>query len=131
MELDPAEICRRRTSGESSLSPKAALVTAAWFGLAGGYLYLIGLIARTELMDTWRRLPSLDPELPSSLLPAGWPRGRCREIFMQVYDGLGPLAELRVRQIVATYSPEIAERAEHHTTASAPAGPSAGDGRAR
>jgi phenylacetic acid degradation operon negative regulatory protein len=35
---------------------------------------------------------------------------------MQVYDGLGPLAELRVRQIVATWSPEIAERAKHHTT---------------
>jgi phenylacetic acid degradation operon negative regulatory protein len=74
------------------------------------------LVARTELMDTWRRFPTLDPELPSSVLPAGWPRERSREIFMQVYDGLGPLAELRVRQIVATWSPEIAERAKHHTT---------------
>jgi phenylacetic acid degradation operon negative regulatory protein len=77
------------------------------------------LIARTELMDTWRRFPSLDPELPASVLPAGWPRGRSRDIFRQVYDGLGPLAELRVRQLVAAYSPEIADRAEHHTTASA------------
>ena len=77
------------------------------------------LIARTELMDTWRRFPSLDPELPASVLPASWPRGRSRDIFMQVYDGLGPLAELRVRQLVAAYSPEIADRAEHHTTASA------------
>lgn len=77
------------------------------------------LVARTDLMDIWRRFPSLDPELPASVLPAGWPRDRSREIFMQVYDGLGPLAELRVRQIVAAYSPEIAARAKHHTTAAA------------
>jgi phenylacetic acid degradation operon negative regulatory protein len=76
------------------------------------------LVVRTELMDTWRRFPGLDPELPTSVLPAAWPRERSREIFMRVYDGLGPLAELRVRQIVADYSPEIAERAKHHTTAS-------------
>jgi phenylacetic acid degradation operon negative regulatory protein len=75
------------------------------------------LIVRTELMDTWRRFPGLDPELPTSVLPASWPRQRAREIFMQVYDGLGPLAELRVRQIIAPYSPEIAQRARHHTTA--------------
>ncbi len=77
------------------------------------------LVARTAVMDTWRRFPSLDPELPSGVLPARWPRQRSREIFIRVYNGLGPLAEIRVRQIIAAHAPEIARRAEHFTTASA------------
>jgi phenylacetic acid degradation operon negative regulatory protein len=77
------------------------------------------LLARTSVMDTWRRFPNLDPELPSEALPAQWPRQRSREIFTEVYDKLGPLAEFRMRQVIAAHSPELAQRAKHHTTASA------------
>lgn len=76
------------------------------------------LVARTAVMATWRRFPNLDPELPAGVL-ARWPRQRSREIFTKVYDGLGPLAEIRVQQIIAAHAPEIARRAEHFTTASA------------
>lgn len=76
------------------------------------------LVARTNVMDTWRQFPNLDPELPSDALPDGWPRQRSREIFVQVYDGLGPLAEMRVQQIVGRYEPGIARSARHHTVAS-------------
>jgi phenylacetic acid degradation operon negative regulatory protein len=77
------------------------------------------LIARTSVMDTWRQFPRVDPEFPSGALPEGWPRQRSREIFMQVYDGLGPLAEMRVQQVIGVYEPEIAREARHFTTASA------------
>jgi phenylacetic acid degradation operon negative regulatory protein len=75
------------------------------------------LVARTDVMDTWRQFPNLDPELPSSQLPQGWPRQRSRGVFIAVYDGLGPLAEVRVQQIITPHAPEIAQRAAHHTTA--------------
>jgi phenylacetic acid degradation operon negative regulatory protein len=77
------------------------------------------LLARTSVMDTWRRFPNLDPELPSGVLPDRWPRRQSREIFTEVYDKLGPLAEFRMRQVIAAHSPELAQRAQHHTTASA------------
>src|SRR5256885_3840855 len=44
--------------------------------------------ARTEIMDTYRRLPILDPQLPASLLPPGWLREPARDLFTAVYDGL-------------------------------------------
>jgi phenylacetic acid degradation operon negative regulatory protein len=77
------------------------------------------LVARTAVMDTWRHFPNLDPELPASQLPDEWPRERSREIFIQVYDGLGPLAEIRVQQIIAAHAPEIAQRLRHFTTSMA------------
>jgi phenylacetic acid degradation operon negative regulatory protein len=75
-----------------------------------------GLVARTTIMDSWRNMPSLDPELPPELLPANWPRQRARELFVEVYDALGALAELRVRQILSEFSPKLAKSATHHTT---------------
>ncbi|MEV5824148.1 PaaX family transcriptional regulator C-terminal domain-containing protein [Spirillospora sp. NPDC052242] len=74
------------------------------------------LVARTEVKESWRELLSVDPELPADLLPAGWPGRRARRIFAGVYDGLGPLAEARVRQLIAKYDPELAGRARHRTT---------------
>lgn len=76
-----------------------------------------GLLTRTKVMDTWRHFPNLDPELPAELLPDRWPRGEARATFAAIYDGLGPLAELRVRQILAEYSPGLARLVSHHTTA--------------
>lgn len=74
------------------------------------------LVTRTAVMDTYRTFPSLDPELPAELLPPRWPRARAREIFAQLYDTLGPMAELRVRQVVAEFDPHLAELVRHHTT---------------
>lgn len=58
------------------------------------------LVARTDLMDTYRRIPSMDPGLPVALMPEGWPRRAAREMFLELYDGLAPLAVLQVQRIV-------------------------------
>ncbi len=74
------------------------------------------LVARTRVMDEWRAFPGLDPDLPTELLPGGWPRAAARELFIGCYDLLGPLAAKRVRQIIAGYSPELARRAAYHSS---------------
>ncbi|WP_017935477.1 PaaX family transcriptional regulator [Nocardioides sp. Iso805N] len=73
------------------------------------------LLDRTRIMDTWRSFPGIDPDLPANLLPAGWPRRRAHEIFVEVYDALGPLAALRVRQIVGRHSDDASAMVEWHT----------------
>ncbi|MGW0809057.1 PaaX family transcriptional regulator [Nonomuraea sp. NPDC002799] len=74
------------------------------------------LVARTGIMDTWRTFPSHDPGLPAELLPADWPRSAARAVFVEIYDTLGPLAEFRVKQIVAEFEPSLAELVTHHRT---------------
>ncbi|MBV9416154.1 MAG: hypothetical protein JO363_14320 [Solirubrobacterales bacterium] len=37
---------------------------------------------QTLLVHAWRKFPFLDPDLPSELLPAGWPRQRALELFV-------------------------------------------------
>jgi phenylacetic acid degradation operon negative regulatory protein len=74
------------------------------------------LRARTEIMDAWRNMPNLDPELPLELLPPSWPRRRARELFVEIYDSLGPLAEMRIRQIFARHAPGLARLARHHAS---------------
>jgi phenylacetic acid degradation operon negative regulatory protein len=66
-----------------------------------------GLVARTAIMDRWRTMSDLDPDLPAQLLPEDWPRKHARSLFVDVYDGLGELAEMRVRQILSGYSPAL------------------------
>lgn len=75
------------------------------------------LVERTAIMDTWRVFPGLDPDLPSEVLPAGWPREQARDIFAKVYDALGPLAEVRFQQILSRYAPDLAPLVHHLTTA--------------
>jgi phenylacetic acid degradation operon negative regulatory protein len=57
------------------------------------------LVARTDLMARWRTLAGADPYLPDELLPADWPLAEARRRFVSVYAELGPLSELRVRQV--------------------------------
>ncbi|NUT05417.1 MAG: PaaX family transcriptional regulator, partial [Hamadaea sp.] len=57
--------------------------------------------ARTQIMDAYRRIPLLDPQLPTELLPAGWPRSRVRNLFVAVYDGLAGQAEKHVQTVVS------------------------------
>jgi phenylacetic acid degradation operon negative regulatory protein len=75
------------------------------------------LVARTEIMDTYRRFPALDPQLPLALMPPSWPRAQAQDLFAEAYDWLGPLAVVRVRQLVSETAPELAELVDHHTTA--------------
>jgi phenylacetic acid degradation operon negative regulatory protein len=72
------------------------------------------LTARTRLMDAWRSFPALDPDLPEELLPPDWPRARARQLFIEMYDALGPLAERRIQQIIARYAPELASKVRYH-----------------
>jgi phenylacetic acid degradation operon negative regulatory protein len=74
------------------------------------------LNTRTEIMDIWRAFPSSDPQLPDELLPPSWPRRRARDLFAHTYDTMGPLAELRVQQIVGQYAPELVDQVRHLTT---------------
>jgi phenylacetic acid degradation operon negative regulatory protein len=73
------------------------------------------LVYRTRLMDEWRNFPNLDPELPGELLPPDWPRSRSQELFVSLYDGLGELAAIRARDVVAQFDPTVARQLRHHT----------------
>ncbi|MEU8068825.1 MULTISPECIES: PaaX family transcriptional regulator C-terminal domain-containing protein [unclassified Micromonospora] len=72
--------------------------------------------ARTEVMDTYRRFPTLDPRLPLELLPAGWPRRAARDVFVAVYDGLAEPAETHVRAVVARFADPVPPGIRAHTT---------------
>jgi phenylacetic acid degradation operon negative regulatory protein len=74
------------------------------------------LVARTELMDVWRTFPARDPDLPGEVLPSDWPRAQARSVFADLYDLLGPLAEIRVQQVVRQFAPDLAPLVRHHTT---------------
>jgi phenylacetic acid degradation operon negative regulatory protein len=74
------------------------------------------LVARTTVMDAWRRFPSLDPDLPLSLLPRRWPRRDARAVFAEIYDGLAPHAVERVRELLGAVSPQLAQLVHQHST---------------
>jgi phenylacetic acid degradation operon negative regulatory protein len=84
--------------------------------LAGRMSPAEALVARTRVMDEWRAFPGMDPDLPSELLPGAWPRAEARCLFIATYDLLGPLAVLRVRQIIAQYSRELGTLAAYHNS---------------
>lgn len=73
------------------------------------------LVARTELLDAWRRFPALDPDLPLALLPERWPRAAARDLFAETFDALGPLAADRVRVLIGESAPELAPLVSHLT----------------
>lgn len=78
--------------------------------------------ARTEVMDTFRRFPVLDPQLPVELLPREWLRRPARELFAAVYDGLAAPAERHVRAVVERFADAAQPGIEAHTTADLVAG---------
>jgi len=73
--------------------------------------------ARTEVMDTYRRLPVLDPGLPLDLLPPGWLREPARELFAAVYDGLAATAEEHVRAVASRFTADSLADVGAHTVA--------------
>jgi phenylacetic acid degradation operon negative regulatory protein len=91
---------------------------------SGGIHGVEAVQARTEVMDTYRRFPVVDPLLPIRLLPPDWPRSRAREVFAAVYDGLAEPAQEHVRAVVARFAdgPQRDIRARTVTELSAGAG---------
>jgi len=78
--------------------------------------------ARTEVMDTFRRFPVLDPQLPVQLLPAHWPRQRVRDLFVAVYDGLADAAQRHVRTIADRHAHQPQPGIAAHSVADLVAG---------
>ncbi|MEV1000692.1 PaaX family transcriptional regulator C-terminal domain-containing protein [Nonomuraea sp. NPDC050202] len=104
---------RLRRTYEGFVAQYSPLLTRVRNGTVGASE---ALVARTGIMDTWRTFPNHDPDLPAELLPDGWPRGAARDVFVEIYDTLGALAEFRVKQIVAEFDPGLAELVAHHRT---------------
>lgn len=98
-----------------------------WKGLipriaAGRVTGAAAVRARSEVMNSYRRFPVLDPLLPMDLLPSGWPRARAREVCVAVYDGLAQPAQEHVRAVVARYDEEPRPDVLAHTIAAMSAG---------
>lgn len=77
---------------------------------------------RTEVMDMYRRLPILDPQLPGRLLPPGWLRGPARGLFAAIYDGLAETAQNHVRAVAARFADAPLAGIRAHTVADMAAG---------
>ncbi len=56
------------------------------------------LVERSRLTYRWFALSNADPSLPRQLLPERWPGVAARLLFVELFDGLGPLAEARVAE---------------------------------
>ncbi len=67
------------------------------------------------MIDRWRAFRATDPDLPVELLPADWPRAAARQVFVDVVDGLGPLAALRVRKLLAAECEDLAALVEYRS----------------
>lgn len=75
------------------------------------------LVARIQVAYRWFVIATVDPDLPVELLPNDWPRNAARDIFVDLFNELGPRAEARVREIVRRFAPELTERVTHNRTA--------------
>jgi phenylacetic acid degradation operon negative regulatory protein len=59
------------------------------------------MIRMIQLLHAWRRFPQLDPELPSTLLPAQWSGTRAAKLFARQHAKWGPEAQAEWRRIAA------------------------------
>lgn len=55
---------------------------------------------QVELIASFRALPFRDPDLPSALLPEGWPGRRAHALFTAAHDALHGPADAFVRDVV-------------------------------
>ncbi|WP_307865491.1 PaaX family transcriptional regulator [Streptomyces montanisoli] len=106
--LDAWDLRELATVYESFIEEASALLDLA---RTGDIALRRALVARTHLMDAYRRFPGSDPGLPSEHMPSHWPRDRARALFVAAYEALGPLAEARAGQIMARHDPGAAARA--------------------
>lgn len=63
------------------------------------------LLARTELVGTFRHFPFRDPRLPAELRPDAWPGDDAHAAFRTAYDALGPAARTHVEELVGVPVP--------------------------
>jgi phenylacetic acid degradation operon negative regulatory protein len=89
---------------------------------AGSVTGAAAVRARTEVMNVYRTFPVLDLRIPAGLMPADWPRGRARETFVAIYDGLLQPAQDHVRAVVAGVTDEPYPGIQAHTVADVAAG---------
>ena len=66
------------------------------------------LIARTRLTYRWFAFANSQTELPEALLPTNWLGAVARQLFEELYDGLGPLAALRITQHIGAHDAALA-----------------------
>lgn len=78
--------------------------------------YENALLERTKMVNKWLTFRTEDPDIPAELLPQGWPRKDAHNVFLKVYDRLGPEAADRFREIVAESDPELSKLTSHHTS---------------
>jgi phenylacetic acid degradation operon negative regulatory protein len=55
---------------------------------------------QVKLVASYRALPFRDPDLPSALLPEGWPGWRAHDLFTAAHDALHGPADTFVRDVV-------------------------------
>jgi phenylacetic acid degradation operon negative regulatory protein len=60
--------------------------------------------AQTLLVHKWRKFPFLDPDLPESILPAGWPRARAHAVFEERHAAWHAAAQDYFRSLEALRS---------------------------
>lgn len=82
---------------------------------AGGAAALPALVVRTRLIEWWRHLADVDPDLPAQLLPAGWPRPVAAGIFARTYDALADAATRHVDAVIRSHDPALAGLAQART----------------
>jgi phenylacetic acid degradation operon negative regulatory protein len=66
------------------------------------------LRTRTMLISQFRHFPFRDPQLPTALLPKGWPGAEAYDVFRKAHAALGPAARSHVSQILGR---EVADTA--------------------
>ncbi|GAA0566834.1 PaaX family transcriptional regulator C-terminal domain-containing protein [Paractinoplanes ferrugineus] len=81
------------------------------------------LVARTSVMDAWRRFPEVDPDLPAHLLPPSWPRPRARATFLDIHAALGSPARARLIEVTTPYWPAAADWIIFFAASTDPANP--------
>ncbi|WP_299056248.1 PaaX family transcriptional regulator C-terminal domain-containing protein [uncultured Nocardioides sp.] len=78
-------------------------------GRAGDLTGADALVARTDLIATFRHFPFLDPRLPEQVRPDGWPGEEAHRLFADVHRRLGPPAREHVAAVVgrSIESPDV------------------------
>ncbi len=70
----------------------------------------IALVLRANVLASWRNIARTDPDLPRELLPDDWPQDVVRELFIELWEGLGPIALQRMRELISPHDAELASR---------------------
>jgi phenylacetic acid degradation operon negative regulatory protein len=58
------------------------------------------LVQRTRLVYTYRKFPFADPDLPSALLPVGWPGTEAHALFLALYEALAAPAQRWFQEVI-------------------------------